>query len=336
MFDNKNDNVATGPIRNNKRSSMKQINICTFNARSLRNKTAELSYFVNKHNIHILAISETWLGPSISDSLITIPGFQAPFRNDRNAMGGGVCLFVSTSLPCRHREDIQTTGLEIIWVEFFNISKRPLLVGCCYRPPSSNRKFYDLLEENLDAVIDYDILLVGDFNAKNSDWCETDRTTADGLILQDLLDSFNLTQLCSQPSHLDNDGLPRSLLDLAITNRPDVFKSITVHPPLGTSDHLPISLESDFCFKPAPYQPHANSPVWLFHCKSEDRMQDAFDELEWESVFRNNDIDELWHQWCKKFLKMSLNLSPKLSHFQGKKIKDINPGLLPSSEVKLS
>ena len=46
MFDNKNDNVATGPIRNNKRSSMKQINICTFNARSLRNKTAELSYFV--------------------------------------------------------------------------------------------------------------------------------------------------------------------------------------------------------------------------------------------------------------------------------------------------
>ena len=38
----------------------------------------------------------------------------------------------------------------------------------------------------------------------------------------------------------------------------------------------------------------------------------------------------------RSFLKMSLNLSPKLSHFQGKKIKDINPGLLPSSEVKLS
>ena len=325
MFDNKNDNVATGPIRNNKRSSMKQINICTFNARSLRNKTAELSYFVNKHNIHILAISETWLGPSISDSLITIPGFQAPFRNDRNAMGGGVCLFVSTSLPCRHREDIQTTGLEIIWVEFFNISKRPLLVGCCYRPPSSNRKFYDLLEENLDAVIDYDILLVGDFNAKNSDWCETDRTTADGLILQDLLDSFNLTQLCSQPSHLDNDGLPRSLLDLAITNRPDVFKSITVHPPLGTSDHLPISLESDFCFKPAPYQPHANSPVWLFHCKSEDRMQDAFDELEWESVFRNNDIDELWHQWCKKFFEDVSKFIPKAVPLSRKKDKRHQP-----------
>ena len=138
MFDNKNDNVATGPIRNNKRSSMKQINICTFNARSLRNKTAELSFFVNKHNIHILAISETWLGPSISDSLITIPGFQAPFRNDRNAMGGGVCLFVSTSLPCRHREDIQTTGLEIIWVEFFNISKvsaHCLLVAAIDPPP---------------------------------------------------------------------------------------------------------------------------------------------------------------------------------------------------------
>ena len=151
------------------------------------------------------------------------------------------------------------------------------------------------------------------------------RTTADGLILQDLLDSFNLTQLCSQPSHLDNDGLPRSLLDLAITNRPDVFKSITVHPPLGTSDHLPISLESDFCFKPAPYQPHANSPVWLFHCKSEDRMQDAFDELEWESVFRNNDIDELWHQWCKKFFEDVSKFIPKAVPLSRKKNKRHQP-----------
>ena len=65
-------------------------------------------------------------------------------------------------------------------------------------------------------------------------------------------------------------------------------------------------------------------------------MQDAFDELEWESVFRNNDIDELWHQWCKKFFEDVSKFIPKAVHFQGKKIKDINPGLLPSSEVKLS
>ena len=280
-------------LGNTIKKSTDLINISTFNARSLRHKTAEISYFVKTHKIHVLAVSETWLGPSIPDSMIALPGFQAPFRNDRNAMGGGVCIYVSTSLPCRHREDIQTPGLEIIWVELSNVGKRPLLVGCCYRPPSSHRYFYTLLDENLDAVAGRDILLLGDFNAKNSNWCETDRTSTAGILLKDLLDSFNLTQLCTQPSHLDNHGIPHSLLDLVITNRSDYFKSVMVHPPLGSSDHLPISLESNFPHTTAWHAPQVNSPIWLFGLKKEDRMLFAFDQIEWENVFRNDNIDEL-------------------------------------------
>ena len=48
-------------------------------------------------------------------------------------------------------------------------------------------------------------------------------------------------------------------------------------------------------------------------------MQDAFDELEWESVFRNNDIDELWHQWCKKFFEDVSKFIPKAVPLSRKK-----------------
>ena len=50
-------------------------------------------------------------------------------------------------------------------------------------------------------------------------------------------------------------------------------------------------------------------------------MQDAFDELEWESVFRNNDIDELWHQWCKKFFEDVSKFIPKAVPLSRKKDK---------------
>ena len=226
------------------------------------------------------------------------------FRRDWNSMGGGVCIFVSATLPCRRRGDLEFPALEIVWVEFFNISKRPLLVGCCYRPPSASRGFYNLLEQTLDTVIDHDILLLGEFNAKNVDWCATDVTTADGRTLKELLDSFDLSQLCTEPTHLGNDGLPHSLLDLVITNRPDVFNLLLVHPPLGTSDHLPVSVQSSFHCNPLTILPCPSSSIWLCQRKDTDAMPFAFDESEWRDIFEKSDIEKMWRHGTKNSSKM--------------------------------
>ena len=82
------------------------INICTFNARSLRNKITEISHFVNSHKIHILAVCETWLSDLDTDQSVALPGFQAPFRNDRATKGGGVCIYISTKISCTLRHDL--------------------------------------------------------------------------------------------------------------------------------------------------------------------------------------------------------------------------------------
>ena len=57
------------------------------------------------------------------------------------------------------------------------------------------------------------------------------------------MDSFDLVKLCSQPTHLDRNGKPESLLDLIFTNISDgSAPNVDVLPPLSTSDHLPVVL----------------------------------------------------------------------------------------------
>ena len=66
--------------------------------RSIRHKIHELNHYLKNTMVSILAVSETWLGPSIPDCMVTIPGFQPPLRRDRNENGGGVCFYIHTNL----------------------------------------------------------------------------------------------------------------------------------------------------------------------------------------------------------------------------------------------
>ncbi len=298
--------------------STNPLNICSFNARSLRNKIAEISYFTSTNDIHVLAVSETWLDPSISDTSININGFQTPFRKDRNKFGGGVCVYISNKIPCRRRENYETDSLELIWVELFDESNRSLLIGCCYRPPSAGRIFYNLLETNLNGATDCNILLLGDFNAKHSDWYENDCTNFDGTALKDLLDSFDLTQLCSKPTHLSNDGRPQSLLDLVITNRPDCFNSLNVQAPLSTSDHLPITVRCVFTRQSHQETCATGSPIWLFHKKDRDAMLSAFRRSTWVEICSCEDMDTLWAAWKAQFFREISSFLPQTSHHSRK------------------
>ena len=98
-----------------------------------------------------------------------------------------------------------------MWIEILSFSDRPLLLGCCYRPPNSTITFFEKLETSLESVIDKDILLVGDFNSKNSDWFCGDNTNSNGLNLKELMDRLDMYYLCDEATHLNCAGEPSSL-----------------------------------------------------------------------------------------------------------------------------
>ena len=107
--------------------------------------------------------------------------------------------------------------------------------------PNSPMHFYEKLETTLDNVVTKNILLLGDFNAKHQEWYSQDLTTHHGSALKDLMDSYGLTQVCTEPAHLNQEGKPNSLPDLVFTNDTDTFhSSVDVLPLISTSDHLPV------------------------------------------------------------------------------------------------
>ena len=99
-------------------------------------------------------VSALILGPSSAYGIVCValPGFQAPFRNDRATKGGGVCIYISTKISCTPRHDLNNPKLEILWVEISLQSKRSLLFGCCYRPPHCDQSFYEYLEGTLEYL----------------------------------------------------------------------------------------------------------------------------------------------------------------------------------------
>ena len=91
------------------------------------------------HNgIHILTLSETWLNESISDTEISIPGYNL-FRLDREKNGGGVAVHAREEIQLVRRDDLEMKGVEGLWLELFLPKSRGVLIGTFYRSPSTSK-----------------------------------------------------------------------------------------------------------------------------------------------------------------------------------------------------
>lgn len=121
-----------------KRQGLRRVplpSIILANVQSLRNKTDELqANVINQHKYRdacIMAFSETWLMPTDTDSDLTISGFGAPVRLDRDSgatgksQGGGVCVYLNQRW-CNNvtvRESICTADIELL-----SVSVRPFYI----------------------------------------------------------------------------------------------------------------------------------------------------------------------------------------------------------------
>ena len=241
--------------------STRQLSVLHFNARSLLAKKSELADVVSSSKPDVIAVTETWLSPTVPDGALLLPDFDSIVRADRTSShasnasiasstkrrGGGVLLLLRNSIQYSIRDDLRTWS-ESIWVEIQLRSSSPLIVGCFYRPPDSQVSAFsdslDLSFSRLD-ISRTKVLLVGDFNAKSPSWLSSDCYNAAGLILEPLFLQLGLQQCVSSPTHLSPDGTLGSLLDLALASPPSLVSRVDAHPPLGSSDHLLVLCQLD-------------------------------------------------------------------------------------------
>lgn len=124
---------------------------------------------MHDHGIDILALTETWLNDSISDSLVHIPHYKI-YRKDRSdhRTGGGVCFFVRNTLRVKLLDchpDLEAIFLQVS--DGTRLGSPSMLLGCVYRPPNTTVDFWGKLQNQIDDHIRRSScipILVGDFN----------------------------------------------------------------------------------------------------------------------------------------------------------------------------
>ena len=116
-------------------------------------------------------MTESWLDQSILDSEIDVPGYVIERKNP-NRHGGGVIMYIRDSITYTRRVDISETSqlVENIWIEVkslkSSINVKSLLLGCFYRPPSSNSDYFDGILDIIEkaSLDDKEFVVHGDFN----------------------------------------------------------------------------------------------------------------------------------------------------------------------------
>ena len=150
-----------------------ELSIAHINIASLRHKVHDIHKILHGHGIHVWSVNETWLDDSISDAAVHIPGYSI-FRRDRERHGGGVALYIQSTLPVKllplpSLVTAMVDSPEVLLVEIRvpnSVRDDRITVGTVYRSPAQPVGFWDGLSSAVDSIIarNEKTILLGDLN----------------------------------------------------------------------------------------------------------------------------------------------------------------------------
>jgi hypothetical protein len=175
------------------------------------------------------------MSPVIASSEIFPPTFKI-YRKDRNRNGGGVLIAVTDNLVSTEEPSLDRPNCEILWVKVKLKGKKDLLIGSYYRSPDSNAESLSEMAESSRCACSTNAIVVlgGDYNFPGWDWEK--KVLKKGAPcprlhqqFRDIIADLGMDQIVEKPTRGDN------ILDLLVTNHPNIFPRIEIAPDL--SDH---------------------------------------------------------------------------------------------------
>jgi exonuclease III len=212
----------------------KGTHIVHLNIHFLYSKLDEIKILLSNQNVDFLCLCETFLNDSFSDSELHIDNYRL-FRKDRQSHGGGLLIYAKEELPCIHRQDLESSSVEAIWLEVKRPNSKPFLISNVYRPPSEKVSWLDEFSRILDnaSVEEKECIIIGDFN-----FDLLNVGTGSKAWIQ-MMESANFTQLVKDPTR--KTTVSATLIDHAFTNYPHNISNILV-PSYSISDHYPVCI----------------------------------------------------------------------------------------------
>lgn len=221
------------------------LKIIFWNCRSIRNKFMELFDFLERENIDICLLSETWLK---NNNKLFSPNYSC-IRVDRETTGGGVAILIKKSISYTELPSVKTDVIENVGIRIVANNSTNFKLYSIYFPGGSStqerqRRFKSDLRRLFSDREPY--ILCGDLNSRHRNWgCR--RANCYGNILTEFTTFFPITVLSTDdPTYVpaSNRSSP-STLDLILTNVPNFISHPFVVDELS-SDHLPIKFDLDF------------------------------------------------------------------------------------------
>ena len=290
-----------------------RLNCLLTNACSIINKLDELALIIVDKSPDIIAITESWLDPSIPDAELSFPGYSL-FRCDRTSgKGGGCLLYLKASLNPAPISDIipkHPNGFEVCGCKI-HTPEGPLHVLNVYRTPSSSIPADDDILRLFTTINNQqgDCLIIGDFNAPQVDWenmfCPTDGSFSDRLLDKCLQHLF--TQGILIPTRFRIGNRP-SNIDLAFTKLPQSICNVSSSSPLGKSDHSLVWFDFDnvSVFDESPPEER-----YQFHKLDTRALIAAARNYDWTSLNHLHTVNDLWHGIKGAILHLTEAVVPK-------------------------
>ena len=206
----------------------KKLIFAHLNVNSLRNKFLEISTILSNGYCDILALSETKLDDSFSNSIFNVANFSL-HRKDRTNNGGGVAYFIRSSIPHRIRNDMYTndTDVEHIILETCLKGEKIFFIAV-YKPPNVKNECLSSFLETVCTIClceSKSIYVMGDLNVDHSSKPHA---------LTETLNVLNVKNIIKGPTCYKNPQSP-TLLDVILTNTPNRIAE-TINATLGISD----------------------------------------------------------------------------------------------------
>ena len=295
--------------------SQQGFSICHWNLNSIIvhnfGKIFLLKAYVAIHKFDIICLSETYLDSSTNNDDLNIDGYNL-LRSDHpsNSKRRGVCFYYKNYLPLRV---ININYLNECTVFDIKLGNKICSFVVLYRSPSQSSDEFESFSKNLELTLDrvmkntrYMMVLLGDFNAKCTNWYKHDKKNFEGIAIENTSSQCGLYQVINEPTHiLENSS---SCIDLIFTTQPKLITESGVHPSLHPNCHhqviyAKLNLK---VYYPPPYE----CEVWHYKEADTDLIRQSIDIFNWDRAFKNSNVNDMVDICTKTIYNILSNFIP--------------------------
>ena len=260
------------------------------NIRGLRSNFVDCKSFLESNSPDILALCETNLDDSIDSGNFFVRDYLPLIRKDSSTHMHGLAVYVKEGLPFARDLSLENSADSYLCFQLALLHSVSYFFFLYRSPFSSLCTVFDSISSNIDEVLSINpsdnVFVFGDFNVHHKDWLTySGGTDRPGELCYNFSISNDLTRRVNFPTQIPNcDSHSPALLDLFFSSDASICSTMAF-PPLGNSDHVVVSVFSDFPIN-SKQDTSFHHVVYDYSHADWDGLHDHFRDVQWEDIFK--------------------------------------------------